>query len=90
MAAQQVQLQRREVGRGDARLGEVAEAGVDAVDGRLALRFGVDPGARGGDARARVRRETDVHVVVGDRQQLGEFEMIAVEKDHSDNNIRHL
>ena len=76
----------REVGLVDARLGEIAEAGVDAVDRRVAGGLRIDHGARRGDARPRVRREADRSPrVVGNREQVDERrDAIAVEQDHHD------
>jgi hypothetical protein len=70
VTAQQVELQRREIVLVDPRLGEVAEAGVDAVDGCVAVCLCIDHGARRGDTRARVRREPDLRAVVRDREQV--------------------
>jgi hypothetical protein len=82
MAAQQIQLQRREIGLVDSRLGEIAEAGVDAVDRRVAAGALVDHGARRGHAIARRGRQAHGGAVIGDGEQVGDVEMIAVEEDH--------
>jgi hypothetical protein len=83
MTAQQIQLQRGEIRRVDARLGEIAEAGIDAVHRRVAGGQLIDHGPRRGDPIARRGREADVGASVGDGEQIGQFEMIAVEEDHS-------
>ena len=70
VTAQQVQLQRGEIVLVDPRLGEVAEAGVDAVDRLLAIGLAIDNGASGRDADARVGRESDLRAIVRDRQQV--------------------
>ena len=51
--ADQVELQLRQVGAVDARAGELAEAGVDAVDRRIAGRGALHDGGAGADALAR-------------------------------------
>jgi hypothetical protein len=51
--ADEVELQLREVGAVDARAGELAEAGVDAVDRRIAGRGALDDGGADTDALAR-------------------------------------
>ena len=78
VAAQQVELQRREIRLVDPRLGEISEPGVDAVDGRVAVGLRVDDGARGDHTRARVRGESDFRAIVGDGKQVGKRQMCAV------------
>ena len=55
VTAQQVDLQRAERVARDGRLRERAEAGVDAVDRRIAERLAIDDGARRVDALRRRR-----------------------------------
>jgi hypothetical protein len=75
VTAQQVQLQRRQIVRVDARLGEVAEAGIDAVDGVGAGGFPIDDGSRRGDAGARLGCERHLGTVVGNGEQIGDREL---------------
>ncbi len=82
MTAQQVQLQLREVGLVDPRFREIAEAGVHAVDRRITGGLRLHHRARRRHARARVGREADLDAIVGDGEQVGEFEMRTVEKNH--------
>ena len=59
VAAHQVHLQGVEVGAVDARLRERPEAGVDAVDRRVAVGRAIDDGAGRDDRRARLCAERD-------------------------------
>ena len=68
--------------RCDARLGERAEAGVDAVDRRVALGAAVDHRARGDDARPRLGRQPHLRAVVGDGDELVERQIVAGEREH--------
>src|SRR5688572_28501286 len=63
-------------------LGEAAEAGVDAVGRRLAIREFVDDSARRAHLRARGLGQGDRREVVGDRHELVEREGVAVEVDY--------
>ena len=82
MTAQEIDLQRFErVGR-NLDFGERSKPGVDAVRRLVAIRLGVDDGARRADARDGIRRETDRFAVVGDRQQLLECEGRTVKLNH--------
>ena len=78
MAAQQVQLQCRQIGLVDARLGEVAEAGVDAVNGRIARGLGIHHRARRPHPCARLCGEAHFCVLVCNRQQVFQLKMMAV------------
>jgi adenylosuccinate synthase len=82
VAAQQVDLQRREIGLLDPRLREVAESGVDAVDRLVAVGLRIDDRARRRDPGPRLGREADGRAVVGDGQQIGQCQAGAVEKNH--------
>jgi hypothetical protein len=75
VTAQQVELQRGEIRLVDARLGKIAEPGVDAVDRGIAGGLGVDHRPRRGDARARVGRKPDLGAIVGNGEQVGQREM---------------
>ena len=72
MAAQQVDLQRAKRVPGDSRLGQRAEARIDAVDRRVAERLTVDDRPRRVHARHGLGREPDDGVVVGDGQEVVE------------------
>ena len=72
VTAQQIELQLGERVVRDAHVGEVAEAGVDAVDRRVLLDGGVHHGACGADARPRAIGQRHRRVVVGDGNQIVE------------------
>ena len=73
VAAQQIELQRAERVRRNRGLGEVTEAGVDAVDRRRRRRRMRSTTARARvHARARLGRRARPRAVVRDREQLGE------------------
>src|SRR5204863_6032982 len=82
MTAQQIQLQCGEVGLVDSRLGEVSESRIDAVDGGVAFGLRINDGACGRHARPRIRRESDLGAIVGDREQVLEREIGSVEENH--------
>ena len=67
VTAEQVQLQGAQRVVRDSHVGERSEAGVDAVDGFVALGLPGDHGARRFDALTRGRGETDRSIVVSDR-----------------------
>jgi hypothetical protein len=75
VAAQQVELQRREIVPVDPSLGKIAEAGVDAVDRFVSGGLAIDDGAGGGDAGSGIGCEADLGAIVGDRQQVCEREI---------------
>ena len=85
MTAQQVHLQPGEIGPVDPRFGKVAEAGVDAVDRGVAVGLRHDDGPRRGNALTRRRRQSHHSAIVGDGDQIGEFEMGTVKQDHAVN-----
>jgi hypothetical protein len=82
VTAQQVQLERLERVRRNPDVGERAEAGVDAVDGVLALGGAIDHRARRLNLRHRRRGEADRLEAIGDRHQLIERQRRTVEEDH--------
>ena len=72
MTTQQIELQRAELIAGDGRLSQCAEAGVDAIHGLGARRFGPNDRTRTIDTRCGLRRQRDIVVAVGDPGELFE------------------
>ena len=72
MRQDQIALQRLELVGGDARLGELAEAGVDAIGRGAAVEHRPDGGERGIDARAGTVVEGERRVAMLDRREVGE------------------
>ena len=66
----------------DPHVGERAEAGIDAVDGFVALGLPGDHRARRIDARTRGLGETDRPIVVSNRRDILERERLAIEEHH--------
>ena len=77
--ADQVELQRGEIGRARCASGELAEAGVDAVDRRVAAGGALHDGGAGADALARFLAERQRFAAAMDRLQLVERQRTADE-----------
>ncbi len=82
MAAQEIDLQRRQIVVGDPRLCERSESCVDSVDRLVAVGPPIDDAARVEHTGARAGRERHFRALVGDLQQVGNRQMLAVEQDH--------
>ena len=67
----------------DPHVGERSEAGVDAVDGFVALGLARDHSARRVDARPRGLGETDRTIVVRDRGDILQRERLTIEEHHA-------
>ena len=81
VAAQEVDLERTQRLARDRRLGQRAEPGVDAIDGRIAKRLAIHDGARRVDARGGLWRQGNMLSRVRDCEQVVECQARAVEKD---------
>ena len=82
VAAEKVQLERVEIGGRDPDFGERPEAGVDAVDGGVAVRLALHHRAGGADPVGRHRRQGDRLAAVGDCHDLFERERRTVNGKH--------
>jgi hypothetical protein len=74
VTAQEIELERGQLIGGNRHFCERTEAGVHAVHGHAARGVLVDDVARGGDARARVGRQTDRFRVMRDARERVERE----------------
>jgi hypothetical protein len=83
MAAEQVQLQGAQGVVRDPHIGERSEAGVDAVDGFVALGLARDHSARRIDARPRGLGETDRTIVVRDCGDILQRQRLTIEEHHA-------
>ena len=83
VAPQQIELEGRQVVTVDPRFSERTKAGVDAVDGLVALGARIDHGTRGVHARTRRRRNRDLLAAIGDRDEIVDGEVVAGQLNHT-------